>query len=91
MRWNLARNLAVVPLVLGLVLAGCYEHHDTVDATAPDAAPAPQTQTGAGGVGATYGNTPNPSHSGAMQAAHNTEDRIAERQRELEKAMEDQD
>lgn len=85
MRWNPARNLAVVSLVV--VLAGCYEHHDTVDATSPEA-PAPQTRTGAV---AGYGNTPNPSHSGVMQAARNTEDRIAQRQRELEKAMEDQD
>ena len=84
MRWNLTRSLAVVSLVL--VSAGCYEQHDTVDATSPEAAPAPETRTGAV---ASYGNTPNPSHSGAMQAARNTEDRIGERQRELEKAMED--
>ncbi len=88
MRRNLEATLVLVTLVL--VMAGCYEEHGTIEAT-PQAEPAAETPAAPGGEGATYGNTANPGHAGAVQAARNTEDRIAERQRELEKALEDQD
>jgi hypothetical protein len=85
---RLARNLAAAFLAAG-VIGGCYEEH----APSPQQQPAPQPATaeqpptggpatgGGGGGGSALG--------GATRAAHNTVESLEEKQRELEKALED--
>ncbi len=84
---RLARNLAAAFLAAG-VIGGCYEEH----APSPQQQPSPQPATveqppptgpatGGGGGGSALG--------GARRAAHNTVDSLEEKQKELEKALED--
>jgi len=80
---RLVRNLAAAFLAAG-VIGGCYEEH----APSAQQQPAPQPATtggpapgGGGGGGSALG--------GARRAAHNTVDSLEEKQRELEKALED--
>lgn len=73
-----------------LVLAGCYVEEDSARAPAPTpvetaeaepAEPAPARSTRSGGGGSTYG--------AAKRSAKSTNDKLAERQRELERQLED--
>ena len=79
---GILRNLVAATLLT--TLSGCYEYEDPpAQATAPPAPPV------AGPSSSTGSSSARPSHAGAKQAAQNTVDKIGERQRELEKALED--
>jgi hypothetical protein len=74
-------------LVLGAG-AGCYEQHSE---SPPAAGSAEGSQPPADSGGTTYGSGARPSHSQARGAAERTVDRMDEHQREIEKAIEDQE
>ena len=87
---RLSRAAAPLALAAAGVIGGCYEEH----APSPQQQPAPGPATveqppptggpatgGGGGGGSALG--------GARRAAHNTVDSLEEKQRELEKALED--
>ncbi len=87
-------RLAAIPIVILLLeLSGCDQYEqEPVSRQPPAPSPAPAEADNAPTAG-----TPSlhagarPSHAGARQAAHNTIDKVHERQRELEKALEDQE
>ena len=84
------RRASALPAIAAmLALSGCYEYEQQ-----PVAAQAPPAQ-GTGGTPAadrdSGASQARPGHAGARQAAQNTVDKVGERQRELEKALEDQD
>ncbi len=81
------RNLVAATVLTTLMLSGCYAYEDPpAQATAPPAPPAPPV---AGPSSSTGSSSARPSRAGAKQAAQNTVDKIGERQKELEKALED--
>ena len=90
------RSSTVITAVIFLfALSGCYEYEqEPLSAQTPTAAG--DAGAGATEAGSTAGPSTGqaearPSHHGATGAAHNTIEKVNERQRELEKAMEDQD
>ncbi|MHC5006257.1 MAG: hypothetical protein ACYTGF_02745 [Planctomycetota bacterium] len=86
---RLARNLAAAFLAAG-VIGGCYEEHAPSPQQQPAPGPATVEQppptggpaTGSGGGGGS-------ALGGARRSAHNTVDSLEEKQKELEKALED--
>ncbi len=86
---TLGRGLSVTAVVT-LMFSGCYEYED---APAPaTTASAPDGGTPAPAAGASRGrDTARPSQAGARQAAANTVERSNQHQRDIEKALEDQD
>ncbi len=86
---NLRHTMTTGAAAAMLILAGgCYEQHgDPAPQPAPQPATVEATPTPGG---TTHQSTARPSHAGARQAAHNTVDRLAEHQREIEKAIENQ-
>ncbi len=89
------RITATAAVTLLFVLSGCYEYEqEPLPAQAPaaagDAGP-PATETASTANPSTGQADTRPSHHGAVGAAHNTLEKVNERQRELEKALEDQD
>ena len=85
------RSIAVV--VILFALTGCYEYEEQpVVAQTPVPVPADNAPPADQMTGRSTGQADaRPSHRGARQAAHNAIEGINERQRELEKALEDQD
>ena len=76
------RNLVAATVLTTLMLSGCYAYEDPpAQPAAPVVAPTAGPSIGSSSA--------RPGRAGAMQAAQNTVDKIGERQRELEKALED--
>lgn len=79
-------------VVVTLMLSGCYEYEDPpVQPPAPSASNVATPQGGVAPAAGPSSASARPSHAGAKQAAQRTVDKIGERQRELEKALEDPD
>ncbi len=87
-------RLAAIPIVILLfALSGCDQYEQEPVSRQP---PAPSSDPAAADNDPTAGPpyphaVARPSYAGARQAAHNTLDKLNDRQRELEKALEDQD
>ena len=86
---GILRNLVAATLLT--TLSGCYEYEDPpAQPPAPSASNAATPQGGAAPTGPSSASA-RPSRAGAKQAAQRTVDKVEERQRELEKALEDPD
>jgi len=86
------RNLLAAAVLVTLMLSGCYEYEDPpAQAPAPSASNTATPQSGALPAAGPSSASARPSRAGAMQAAQRIVDKIGERQRELEKALEDPD
>lgn len=93
MRQNMSGTLlSVVAVVTMLAMSGCYEYED-----APAPAPAAAASASDGGTSVPAAGTPSgrssarPSLGGARAAAARTVERSDQHQRDIEKALEDQD
>ena len=82
---RLARNLAAAFLAAG-VIGGCYEESAPSPQQQPSSQPATVEQPPSGGPATSGGGS---ALGGAKRAAHNTVDSLEEKQKELEKALED--
>jgi hypothetical protein len=72
-------------------MGGCYEEHAATPEPQPVPEPAPVEQPASGRGSATeVASPPGSALGGARRAAQNTVDDIEQRQRELEKSLEDQ-
>lgn len=86
---RLFRPTALVVLLATGIAGGCYEETTPAPQSQSAAPPAPPEQPAPSGAQTGMDGQPSPSYSGAVGAAHNTVDRIEQRQQELEKALED--
>ncbi len=89
------RHFGAATGLVALILSGCLEYEDPpVPPAAPAASSAMAPEGGAppaAGPSSASASSARPSRAGAKQAAQRTVDKIEERQRELEKALDDQD
>ena len=91
---RLSRAAAALALAAAGVIGGCYEEHAPSPQQQPAPGPATVEQPPTGGP-ATGGPAPGggggggSALGGARRAAHNTVDSLEEKQKELEKALED--
>ena len=85
-------RFAAIPIVLLLfLLSGCDQQEPvSLQAPTPIADTAEADNAPTAGLQSPHAGA-RPSYAGARQAAHNTLDKLNDRQRELEEAMEDQD
>lgn len=72
-------------IALLVTAGGCYEEH----APPPQETTAQQPPPPGPGAGTGLTDTPRPSHAAAKRSAQNTVDKVEQRQRELEKMLED--
>ena len=89
-----SRHFGAATGLVALILSGCYEYEDPpVPPAAPSASSAMAPEGGAPpatGSSSASASSARPSRAGAKHAAQRTVDRIEERQRELEKALDDE-
>ena len=87
-------RLAAIPTVILLfAFSGCDQYEQEAvsrQPPPPNSGPAEADNAPTTGPPSPHAGA-RPSYAGARQAAHNTIDKLNERQRELEEAMEDQD
>ena len=92
MRQNRSLKWLSVTAVVTLALSGCYEYEDAPAPAPSSAASAPDGGTPAPAAGSSSGrDTARPSQAGARAAAARTVERSDQHQRDIEKALEDQD
>ncbi|MHC4767724.1 MAG: hypothetical protein ACYTEI_03305 [Planctomycetota bacterium] len=86
---RLSRAAAALALVAAGVMGGCYEEHAPSPQQQPAPGPATVEQPPTGGPETGGGGGGGSALGGARRAAHNTVDSLEEKQKELEKALED--
>jgi hypothetical protein len=86
---RLLRPTSLAILLAAGVAGGCYEETTPAPQSQSAAPPAPPEQPAPSGAPTGVDEQPGSAYAGAVGAAHNTVDRIEQRQQELEKALED--
>ena len=92
MRLRMSGKWFSVAAVAMLALSGCYEYEDAPAPAGATTASAPEGSTSGPAAGNSSGrDTARPSQAGARRAAARTVERSDQHQRDIEKALEDQD